>query len=130
MKKISENPDLVDFLADYNFEVIDIIKTLRKIIYKKYEDIEEKVNFELKSILYHHPISGYIIGIFPIKDYVKLSFGHGDLIVDRYKIFDKKSEDKIKYVKFKHAEEIDEDIINDYIGQSVLIKKKRISDVL
>lgn len=123
MLRASENKDLMNLLSEQSFEIIEVVDKLRRIIYKKFEDIEEKVNFGWNSISFHHKNAGYVVGIFPHGDRVKLGFEHGDKIIDKYKVFDRSSK-QIKYITYKINDKIDEEIINDYLEQASLIRRR------
>jgi hypothetical protein len=122
MKRVSEDQDLMDLLSDCDFDVIEIINKLRKIIYTKFPEIEEKISFGSKGIGYAHKNGREIVRIFPESDCAKLGFEYGDKIIDKYRVFIK-SDKATKYIKYKSIEEINPKIINEYLDEVVRFKR-------
>ncbi len=122
MRHVSEDQDLMQLISDYNFDIIEIVKQLRKIVHAKFPQIVEKVSLGSKGIRYAHKNGRDIVWIFPDSDSVKLGFEYGDKIIDKYRIF-MKSDKQMKYIKYKSLDDIDERVINEYLEEVVRFKR-------
>ncbi len=73
----------VDQLLDEHVPKIALIaNTLRMLIRTSLPDAEERVYPGWHGLGYHLPTSGYLCGIFPKEDRVKLGFEHGASLSD------------------------------------------------
>ncbi len=68
---------LSSLLADHNPEVIGLTQTLRAVVRSALPLATEKVNIGWHGLGYHDPDGGYVAGIFPGEESVKLGFEHG-----------------------------------------------------
>jgi len=68
---------LSSLLAEHNPQVIDLTRTLRAVVRSALPLATEKVNIGWHGLGYHDPDAGYVAGIFPGEESVKLGFEHG-----------------------------------------------------
>jgi cytidylate kinase len=64
-------------LADHTLEIVDLTQILRAVVRSALPMATEKINLGWHGIGYHDPDAGYVAGIFPGEDSVKLGFEHG-----------------------------------------------------
>jgi len=73
---------LDELLDRHSGHVKGIVEKLREAISKAAPEMTESVYPVWRAIGCRHPDSGYICGIFPMKDHVKLYFEHGRFLPD------------------------------------------------
>lgn len=112
--------ELEDFLSNYPHKIRVIIDELSSIIFQTFPNIKEKIYPGWKGLGFKHIEKGYIVGIFPTQNYVKLGFEKGHLIVDKYNLFSDETK-KIKYIIINLNTKIPKDEIKEYLVESVLV---------
>lgn len=73
-------------LAGHSSNVRSLSKRLRFLIKKTIPGVEERAYPGWHGIGFRHPEAGYVCGIFPQEDCVKLYFEHGRLLPDPGKL--------------------------------------------
>jgi cytidylate kinase len=79
MRHVTEAQSLVlsSLLADHTREVADLTQVLRAVVRSALPMATEKINLGWHGLGYHDPDAGYVAGIFPGDESVKLGFEHG-----------------------------------------------------
>jgi hypothetical protein len=79
MRHVTEAQSLVlsSLLADHTGEVADLTQVLRAVVRSALPMATEKINLDWQGLGYHDPDAGYVAGIFPGDESVKLGFEHG-----------------------------------------------------
>ncbi len=69
-------------LAEHSPPVARVARQVRRTVRAAMPESEERVYPGWHGIGYHHPDVGYVCGIFPRRDEVRLGFEHGHLLSD------------------------------------------------
>jgi cytidylate kinase len=79
MRHVTEAQSLVrsSLLSERSREVADLTQVLRAVVRSALPMATEKINLGWHGLGYHDPEAGYVAGIFPGDDSVKLGFEHG-----------------------------------------------------
>jgi cytidylate kinase len=79
MRHVTEAQSLArsSLLADHTREVIDLTQVLRAVVRTALPMATEKINLGWHGLGYHDPVAGYVAGIFPGDESVRLGFEHG-----------------------------------------------------
>lgn len=76
------------------------------------------------AIGYRHPAAGYVCGIFPFTNHVRLLFEHGVLLHDPEQRL--RGEGKqVRYLEFRNVEDIDAHLIRTFLLEAVALKQQR-----
>lgn len=98
--------------------VADLAKALRVIVRDAMPDAEERVYTGWHGLGYRHPGAGYVCGIFPVADAVKLGFEQGHLLPDPESILEQ-SGTQVRYVVLRPGDEIPKSAITAMIDDAV-----------
>lgn len=92
-----------------------------RIIIKRIVSLIEEGYPGWHGIGYKHPKAGYICGIFPFKNMVKLSFEYGVFLKTHKDILVTGSSkgSKVRYLEIRDEKDIKEDIIKELINESI-----------
>lgn len=71
-----------ELLARYPPRIRALALRLRELVRGVMPGAAERVNPGWRSLGYHHPEAGYVCGIFPFEDEVRLLFEHGAALAD------------------------------------------------
>jgi len=71
-----------ELLARYPPEVSELARTLHAFVRDLVPELEERVYAGWRGIGFHDPQAGYVFGIFPQQDSVRLLFEHGATLPD------------------------------------------------
>ena len=79
MRRVEEAQalELSSLLDEHTDEVVDLTRVLRGVVRSALLLATEKVNIGWHGLGYHDPEAGYVAGIFPDDDSVRLGFEHG-----------------------------------------------------
>lgn len=79
LRQVAEAQALVlsSLLAEHSPEVVDLTEVLRGVVRSALPMATEKINAGWHGLGYHDPVAGYVAGIFPGDESVKLGFEHG-----------------------------------------------------
>ena len=69
-------------LLDHTPEIRAIAEELRRLIHDTIAGMTERAYPGWHAVGFRHPRAGYVCGIFPFEDSVKLIFEHGRLLTD------------------------------------------------
>ena len=73
------------------------------------------------GIGYRHPTAGYVCGIFPYAEHVRLLFEHGVLLHDAEQHL-RGDGKQVRYLEFRNADEINADVIRVFLLEAVALK--------
>lgn len=84
LRQVAEAQALVlsSLLAEHSPEVVDLTEVLRGVVRSALPTATEKINAGWHGLGYHDPVAGYVAGIFPGDESVKLGFEHGVALPD------------------------------------------------
>jgi cytidylate kinase len=84
LRQVAEAQALVlsSLLAEHSPEVVDLTEVLRGVVRSALPTATEKINAGWHGLGYHDPVAGYVAGIFPGDESVKLGFEHGVALSD------------------------------------------------
>lgn len=87
-------------LAGHSEPVRALIAALRALVRQTLPEAEERVYPGWKAIGYRHPTAGYVGGLFPMADHVKVAFERGARLSDPFKLLEmpKTSGKTVRYV--------------------------------
>ncbi|PKA17758.1 DUF1801 domain-containing protein [Leptospira haakeii] len=122
-KQTKDNSEIIsEILKPHTKKVLEIIDSLRKKIKKEFPDFEERGYPVWKAIGFRDKNSGYVCGIFPFSENVRLIFEWGVLLKDPDKILlgDTK---QIRYLEYSSNKEVDINIIREFLEQSLGLPK-------
>jgi len=68
---------VTQLLAGHPAAIRSVALRLRELVRLVLPDAQEKVLSGWHALAYHDPVAGYVCGIFPFDDHVKLLFEHG-----------------------------------------------------
>jgi hypothetical protein len=76
-----------ELLEHHTPAVADLVLRLRDAIRTALPDATEKVYPGWHGVGFHHPDAGYVCGIFPVEDHVKVGFERGSQLPDPHGLF-------------------------------------------
>ncbi len=84
LRQVAEAKALVlsSLMAEHSPEVVDLTEVLRGVVRSALPMATEKINAGWHGLGYHDPVAGYVAGIFPGDESVKLGFEHGVALPD------------------------------------------------
>jgi hypothetical protein len=88
---------LEDLLDDHTPAVAELARQLRELIRSAMPDATERIYPGWHGIGFHHPTAGYVCGLFPGIDNVRVGFEHGHLLSDPHGLFDSGG-NQVRYV--------------------------------
>lgn len=107
-----EVPDALEaLLAAYPQRVADLSLELRRLALAAAEGMTERISPGWRSINLHHPSAGYICGIFPHQEGVKVAFEHGHLLFDPAGLLSGDT----RQVRYLALHRLDEELVNGFI---------------
>lgn len=122
-KQTKDNYEIIsEILKPHTKKVLEIVNSLRNNIKKEFPELEERGYPVWKAIGFRDKSSGYVCGIFPFAENVRLIFEWGVLLKDPYKILlgDTK---QIRYLEYSFLKEIDISVIRNFLEQSLGLPK-------
>lgn len=69
-------------MAGYPPSVVDIALDVRALLLRSSSEVSERITRGWRSINLQHVEAGYVCGVFPGRDRVKVGFEHGHLLYD------------------------------------------------
>lgn len=117
--QIKDNSEIIlEILRPHTKNIITIVNDLRNKIKKVFPEFEERGYPVWKAIGFRDRNSGYVCGIFPFEQNVRLIFEWGILLKDPYRILlgDTK---QVRYLEYSSVKEINIDVIRDFLNQSL-----------
>ncbi|GMQ84618.1 MAG: hypothetical protein BMS9Abin07_0182 [Acidimicrobiia bacterium] len=109
---------LSSLLAGHSPRVIAATQILRAVVRSGLPLATEKVNSGWHGLGYHHPDAGYVAGIFPKDESVKLGFEHGVELPDPEALLDGDGR-QMRYVVIDDWDEVLRDPITDLLEAAV-----------
>jgi len=113
-----------ELLAEHTPEVAVLTDRLRCIVRSALPEATERVYAGWHGFGYVDTAAGYVCGIFPIADRVKLGFEHGAAVPDPDGLFTSGGS-QVRYVELAPGDEIDEPAITDLIADAVELGARR-----
>jgi hypothetical protein len=107
-----------DILRDHTAPVQRIAAQLRRVIHETGNSLVEKAYPGWHGIGFRHPRAGYVCGIFPLDDSVRLLFEKGRLLSDPEGILMGDGK-QTRYIEFHPGEEIEADTILRFLLEAV-----------
>ena len=77
-----------DLLNEHTSAVVQLMRELRDLVRSSMPDATERIYPGWHGIGFHHPTAGYVCGLFPGADNVRVGFEHGHLLTDPHGLFD------------------------------------------
>lgn len=120
LRRVAEAQALTrsSLLADHTPHVIDLTQTLRAVVRSALPLATEKVNIGWQGLGYHDPDAGYVAGIFPGEESVKLGFEHGVELPDPGGLLEGDGS-QVRYVVIDEWEEALRDPIAELLDAAV-----------
>lgn len=122
-KQTKNNSEIIsEILKPHTKKVIEIVSSLRNKIKREFPEFEERGYPVWKAIGFRDKNSGYVCGIFPFEEKVRLIFEWGVLLQDHSKILlgDTK---QIRYLEYSSAKEIEMNVVRNFLDQSLGLPK-------
>ncbi|TGM16062.1 DUF1801 domain-containing protein [Leptospira selangorensis] len=122
-KQTKDNSEIIsEILKPHTKGILEIVNSLRSKIKKEFSEFEERGYPVWKAIGFRDKNSGYVCGIFPFAENVRLIFEWGVLLKDPDKILlgDTK---QIRYLEYFSSKEIDINVIRNFLEQSLGLPK-------
>ena len=79
---------LEDLLEDHTPSVGELVRQLRELFRSVMPDATDRIYPGWHGIGFHHPTAGYVCGLFPGVENVRVGFEHGHLLADSHGLFD------------------------------------------
>ncbi|MEI7011157.1 DUF1801 domain-containing protein [Leptospira licerasiae] len=122
-KQTKNNSEIIsEILKPHTKKVLEIVSSLRNKIKREFPEFEERGYPVWKAIGFRDKNSGYVCGIFPFEEKVRLIFEWGVLLQDHSKILlgDTK---QIRYLEYSSAKEIEMNVVRNFLDQSLGLPK-------
>lgn len=74
--------DAAELLAEHTSEIADLARRLLDHVEDRADWAEARVYPGWHGVGFHHPDLGYVVGVFPRRDSVRVLFEHGHLLGD------------------------------------------------
>ena len=118
MTRNKQETTLSDILAEHSPNIRALTGTLQQIIKQTVPDAIEKTYPVWRGIGYRHPQAGYVCGIFPQKDCVKVGFEHGVLLDDPQEILSGEGK-QVRYLIVTDKQKIPMDELRMFLLQAI-----------
>lgn len=105
-------------LDEHSQEVVELTQTIRGVVRSALPRVKEKINLGWGGLGYHHPDAGYVAGIFPGEDQVRLGFEHGVELPDPAGMLTGEGS-QLRYVTIEAWDEALRDPITDLLDAAV-----------
>lgn len=80
---VADIPDqLGALLVGHAPSVVELTLDIRSLLLGAAQGLSERITPGWRSVNFHHPAAGYVCGIFPLRDAVKVGFERGHLLYD------------------------------------------------
>ncbi|PJZ27037.1 hypothetical protein CH352_07990 [Leptospira hartskeerlii] len=122
-KQTKDSSEIIsEILKPHTKKVLEIVNSLRNKIKKEFPEFGERGYPVWKAIGFRDKNSGYVCGIFPFSENVRLIFEWGILLKDPDSILlgDTK---QIRYLEYSSSKEIDINSIRNFLEQSLGLPK-------
>lgn len=113
-----------ELLAEHTPEVAALTDRLRRLVSSALPEATERVYAGWHGFGYLDAAAGYVCGIFPVADRVKLGFEHGAALADPDGLFTSGGS-QVRYIEARPGDEIDEAAITDLIADAVELGDRR-----
>lgn len=113
-----------ELLAEHTPEVAALTDDLRRVVRAALPEATERVYSGWHGFGFLDPDAGYVCGIFPIADRVKLGFEHGAALPDPDGLFTSGGS-QVRYVELRPGDEIEVAAITDLIADAVELGARR-----
>ena len=123
-RKAARNVKPQDILAEHTPEVRALAESLRRLILETLPNVLEVAYPVWHGIGYRHPESGYLCGIFPQQDSVKLGFEFGVLLPDSDGLLEGAGK-QVRYVTIRESKDIRVDAIKRLLRAAIDLAKER-----
>lgn len=127
-KQIMSRYDELDkIINQFPKSIQDITQKLRETIQNEGFMFVQKAYPGWKAIGYRHQKAGYVCGVFPGKEKVKLVFEHGAKIKDPHRLLKGSDLKQIRYLEFTTPESVEKmaDHIGDFLRSAISYKYGR-----
>lgn len=111
-------------MLDYPPPIVNMVSKLRDIIISSIENAEERVYPGWRAIGYRHPVAGYVTGIFPFQDHIKLIFEWGAALDDPDELLQGDTR-QIKHILISSPRDIRVTTIRTFLKQAVELQSRR-----
>ncbi len=120
LRRIAEAVALADsaLLDEHSPETVELTRILRGVVRSAVSQSTEKINLGWGGLGYHHPEAGYVAGIFPGEDSVKLGLEHGRDLPDPQGLLEGDGS-QVRYVTIDQWDEDLRDPLTDLLDAAV-----------
>ena len=109
-----------ELLAEHTTAIARLADRVRRVVVDAMPESEERTYPGWHGIGYVHPDAGYVCGIFPRRDEVRLGFEHGALLADPDGLLIEGNQ--VRYMVFHKGDTIDAAAISDLIADAVELR--------
>lgn len=120
LRRVAEAMALADsaLLDEHSPETVELTGILRGVVRSALPQLTEKINLGWGGLGYHHPEAGYVAGIFPGDDSVKIGLEHGVELPDPEGLLEGDGS-QIRYVTINEWDEKLRDPLADLLDAAV-----------
>jgi hypothetical protein len=108
------------FLAMFPAPIQVLSRALRTVILEAMPGAQERVNPGWRSIAYHHSEHGYVCGVFPFQDDVKLIFEYGAFLTDPSRVL-RGNGQQVRFIEIQPGDELPRDTIAALVDESLAL---------
>jgi len=112
-----------ELLAEHSAVVRNLVEKLRRILNETMPEADERVAVGWHALTYHDPEAGYICGIFPFEDHVKIYFEHGVMLDDPAKVLQGTTQ-QTRFVMVSKAADIRPAPLRLLIGEAIAVTSR------
>lgn len=113
-----------ELLDEHTEPVAALARELRRVIVAAMPTATERVYSGWHGLGYVHPEAGYVCGIFPQSDEVKLGFEHGHLLPDPDGLFSLGGT-QVRYIVLRPGDPVPATAIADLIAEALELRPSR-----
>ena len=122
---MTEPPDeVVAFLQERHAEVAGLALWVRAAVVEADPDLTERVYLRWDGIGFRHPDAGYVCGIFPQADHVRLLFEHGQRLDDADGLLEGEGS-QTRYLAIRHPDDSLKQAIQRLVNDAVVHRLAR-----
>ncbi len=111
------NDELIDELFDeHDPQIADVARQVRSLMRDMLPDCEERVHRGWHGIGFVHPELGYVGGVFPRADVVKIGFEQGHRLYDPDGTLEQPGT-RVAYLNIRSISDVDKNLIEDFLHQ-------------
>ena len=112
-----------DILSQHPPEIRAIAEALRRLIHSEVAAMTERAYPGWHAVGFRHPVAGYVCGIFPTDESIKLVFEHGRLLSDPAGVLQGDGK-QVRYIELRRERDIPAGAIEVLLREAIALRSR------